>query len=210
MFVLLELGPQSCQFMPLLRTLLPWGLHHRHAVRVPVQVRGLGTRQETDHSQKLSGPWLGGPSDTVHCCGDSYHHRCGMWCNREAWVAHDGAPLPVELGPLDPFPKGAFCGGPEGPRRNMTLHDSKCTRYVTRSAQQLWRKACISGCAGCVAPGPLGTPRTLTYVSRVKYHRGSVRVAERVVSEWKRECARGGDSVNKVACSAQSFAAWVL
>lgn len=38
MFVLLQLGPTSPQFMPLLRALLPWALHHRHAVRVPVQV----------------------------------------------------------------------------------------------------------------------------------------------------------------------------
>lgn len=38
MFVLLELGPDSPQFMPLLHALLPWALHHRHAVRVPVQV----------------------------------------------------------------------------------------------------------------------------------------------------------------------------
>jgi hypothetical protein len=39
MFVLLELGPSSQHFMPLLHTLLPWAMHHRHAVRVPVQVR---------------------------------------------------------------------------------------------------------------------------------------------------------------------------
>lgn len=38
MFVLLELGPESGQFMPLLHALLPWALHHRHAVRIPVQV----------------------------------------------------------------------------------------------------------------------------------------------------------------------------
>jgi hypothetical protein len=39
MFVLLELGPSSQHFMPLLHALLPWAMHHRHAVRVPVQVR---------------------------------------------------------------------------------------------------------------------------------------------------------------------------
>lgn len=40
LFLLLESGPQgSPHFMPLLRALLPWALHHRHAVRVPVQVR---------------------------------------------------------------------------------------------------------------------------------------------------------------------------
>lgn len=38
MFVLLELGPTSALFMPLLQALLPWALHHRHAVRIPVQV----------------------------------------------------------------------------------------------------------------------------------------------------------------------------
>lgn len=38
MFVLLELGPESGQFLPLLHALLPWALHHRHAVRIPVQV----------------------------------------------------------------------------------------------------------------------------------------------------------------------------
>jgi hypothetical protein len=44
MFVLLELGPTSAQFMPLLHALLPWALHHRHAVRVPVQVRCAGAQ----------------------------------------------------------------------------------------------------------------------------------------------------------------------
>jgi hypothetical protein len=41
LFLLLESGPGENQphFMPLLRVLLPWALHHRHAVRVPVQVR---------------------------------------------------------------------------------------------------------------------------------------------------------------------------
>lgn len=39
MFALLELGPASPHFLPLLHALLPWALHHRHAVRVPVQVR---------------------------------------------------------------------------------------------------------------------------------------------------------------------------
>jgi hypothetical protein len=40
LFLLLESGPgASPHFMTLLRALLPWGMHHRHAVRVPVQVR---------------------------------------------------------------------------------------------------------------------------------------------------------------------------
>jgi hypothetical protein len=45
LFTLLELCPRSPLFMPLLRALFPWALHHRHAVRVPVQVgQGLCAR----------------------------------------------------------------------------------------------------------------------------------------------------------------------
>eukprot|EP00879_Flechtneria_rotunda_P025895 GHRR01027550.1.p1 GENE.GHRR01027550.1~~GHRR01027550.1.p1 ORF type:complete len:512 (+),score=171.74 GHRR01027550.1:324-1859(+) len=39
LFLLLELQPGSSpHFMPLLKAVLPWALHHRHAVRIPVQV----------------------------------------------------------------------------------------------------------------------------------------------------------------------------
>lgn len=39
LFLLYEAGPSSSpHFMALLQALLPWAMHHRHAVRVPVQV----------------------------------------------------------------------------------------------------------------------------------------------------------------------------
>jgi hypothetical protein len=49
LFLLLESGPAtSPHFMTLLRALLPWGMHHRHAVRVPVQVRVRCTHTSID------------------------------------------------------------------------------------------------------------------------------------------------------------------
>ncbi len=41
LLLLLEAGPASPRFGTLLSALLPWALHHRHAVRIPAQVRVL-------------------------------------------------------------------------------------------------------------------------------------------------------------------------